>query len=259
MAYVKFDTGYKAGGFTDLAPYAPEKNQAWEVGFKNRFLDNRLQVNVDAFSTNTATSRCRRSSSIRPRAPSPHRSSMPVARTKGIEADVLYQPEPDTRFNAYIGWLHARYTDFQVGVSGFLLEAAKVANAAVPVGSSYNWQLAGHTPPQAPDWTFNMGLEHDFHIWKGTLTPRIQTHIETKSYFTAYNLGATMQPSYAKSDFTVSFAPENKNWNLQFYIRNLENTTILANAGDPNTGTYASVTAQYQPPRTVGGAFTVNW
>jgi iron complex outermembrane receptor protein len=260
LAYVKFDTGYKAGGFTDLAPYAPEKNQAWEVGFKNRFLDNRLQLNVDAFLYNYSNQQVSQVV-INPAtgAIATQIVNAGHSRYKGVEADLVFQPEPDTRLNAYVGWLHARYTDFQVGVSGFLLEAAKVANAAVPVGTGYNWQLAGHAPPQAPDWTFNMGLEHDIHLWNGTLTPRIQTHIETKSYFTAYNLGATMQPTYTKSDFTLNFAPEGKAWNVQFYVRNLENSTILSNAGDPNTGTYASVTAQYQAPRTVGGAFTVNW
>src|SRR6185436_13776778 len=49
LAYIKYDTGYKAGGFTDLAPYGPETIRGTALGSKNRFLDNRLQVNVEAF------------------------------------------------------------------------------------------------------------------------------------------------------------------------------------------------------------------
>jgi iron complex outermembrane receptor protein len=45
MLYAKYDTAYKAGGFTDIAPYGPENVRGVEVGSKGRFLNQRLQVN----------------------------------------------------------------------------------------------------------------------------------------------------------------------------------------------------------------------
>ncbi len=52
MIYTSFETGYHAGGFSfarGISTYDPETIKAYTLGSKNRFLDNRLQVNVEAF------------------------------------------------------------------------------------------------------------------------------------------------------------------------------------------------------------------
>lgn len=55
--YAKFSQGWKSGGFNGEAPtaetfhdsYEPEEVDAYELGIKSRFLDNRLQINAAAF------------------------------------------------------------------------------------------------------------------------------------------------------------------------------------------------------------------
>lgn len=49
LVYAKFDTGYKAGGFTDLGIYDPETVKSYEIGSKNRFFGNTLQLNLSAY------------------------------------------------------------------------------------------------------------------------------------------------------------------------------------------------------------------
>jgi iron complex outermembrane recepter protein len=51
MVYMDHSTGFKSGGFAYgvNATYNPEFLKAREIGTKNRFLDNRLQVNVSAW------------------------------------------------------------------------------------------------------------------------------------------------------------------------------------------------------------------
>lgn len=56
MAYVKYSTGYRAGGLNArttsplISPvFSPEKIKAWEAGFKFDGFDNRLRLNVAAF------------------------------------------------------------------------------------------------------------------------------------------------------------------------------------------------------------------
>ena len=53
MIYATVATGFKAGGFyNDVAPsnsYKPEKLTAYSAGWKSRFLDNRIQFNVEGF------------------------------------------------------------------------------------------------------------------------------------------------------------------------------------------------------------------
>ena len=49
LLYASIETGYRAGGFNPDAAYGPETITAYTIGSKNRFLDNRLQLNIEGF------------------------------------------------------------------------------------------------------------------------------------------------------------------------------------------------------------------
>jgi iron complex outermembrane recepter protein len=52
LLYATYSTGYKSGGFANNAPpntFGPEELRAFEVGSKNRFLDNKIQLNISGF------------------------------------------------------------------------------------------------------------------------------------------------------------------------------------------------------------------
>ena len=52
LLYASFETGFRAGGFNIVVgqeSYDPEFIDAWTIGSKNSFFDNRLQVNFEAF------------------------------------------------------------------------------------------------------------------------------------------------------------------------------------------------------------------
>ena len=52
LLYASVETGYKAGGFffwSDYNVFQPETITAYTVGSKNRFLDNKLQLNAELF------------------------------------------------------------------------------------------------------------------------------------------------------------------------------------------------------------------
>ncbi|MDB9822236.1 TonB-dependent receptor [Deltaproteobacteria bacterium] len=53
MLYAQVATGFKQGGLNNSAPPNPfegEELTAYEVGIKNRFMENRMQLNLEAFS-----------------------------------------------------------------------------------------------------------------------------------------------------------------------------------------------------------------
>lgn len=62
LLYASYETGFKSGGFFASAidpVYQPETIDAITIGSKNRFLDNKLQLNIEAFCGTTRTSRFR--------------------------------------------------------------------------------------------------------------------------------------------------------------------------------------------------------
>ncbi|AOR79227.1 TonB-dependent receptor [Novosphingobium resinovorum] len=230
MAYFKFDTGFKSGGFTDNSAYGPEKITSYEIGLKNRFFGGTLQVNVDAFwydyKDQQVSQFIIRDDGF---------SSIDVynagkSRYKGVEADVTWLATPADHFDAYVAYVHAEYTDF-----------------AVADGDG-NLQLAGNVPPQAPRWSANFGYSHDFDLGFGTLTARAQTHIESKSYFSFYNWDSEKQSGYTKSDLMLTYKPADKAWSVEAYVRNLEDKLILTGTGPAST----QIAYQYAAPRTYG-------
>jgi iron complex outermembrane recepter protein len=52
MLYVQIATGFKQGGLNNTAPpepFKPEELVAYELGIKNRFLENRMQLNLEGY------------------------------------------------------------------------------------------------------------------------------------------------------------------------------------------------------------------
>ena len=240
LVYAKFDTGFKDGGFTDLANYAPEKITSYEIGMKNRFFGNTLQLNLAAFWYDYTDQQVTQSVNIDGTA----RNLVVNAgksRYKGVEAELNWLITPADRFDAFVGYTHAEYTDFAVLFNGV------------------NTQLRGNTPPQAPRWTANIGYSHDFDLGGGQLTPRIQTHIESESYFTVFNRGTDRQGGYHRSDFTLTYKPNNGAWQLDAFVRNIEDKLILNYAYDPTGATRRAYVYQYAAPRTYGARVTVNF
>jgi iron complex outermembrane receptor protein len=238
LAYVKYDTGYKAGGINNAVPYGPETITAYEIGSKNRFFGNKLEVNVDAFYYDYANQQV---TQLLPGSPTSQIVNAGKSQYYGVELEGIVLLSHRDRLDGYVSYIHAEYKDFAV------------ANGAT------NLQLSGNRPPQAPRFTLNAGYQHDFDLFGGSLTPRFQTHYETKSYFTIYNYGADSQDAYHKSDIIVSYKPANGRWSLEGYVRNLEDKLILANAQNPASTTYAAYRYQYLAPRTYGGKLTINW
>ena len=227
LLYGKFDTGYKSGGFSDVVIYGPESITAYEIGAKNRFFDNTLQLNLSAYYYNYKNQQV--GQLIQGRTQTVNAGASEIY---GAELEATALLGPADRIDGSISYLHARFTDFLLVVDGV------------------NRQLAGNRPPQAPDLSFNVGYEHDFDVFSGRLTPRIQTHFETKTFLQVNNYNSDKQGSYTRSDFNLTYTPDEGHWSAQAYVRNIENSKILAFAQErPPFGTY---TYQFEAPRTYG-------
>jgi iron complex outermembrane receptor protein len=234
LLYAKFDTGYKAGGFTDAGSYAPEYIKSYEAGAKNRFFDNRVQLNGDGFYyqyTNQQISQFVNGMT--------YIRNAGASEIYGVELDGSVLATPVDRFDAFIGLLHAEFTNFEVAIN----------NA--------NVQLAGNHPPQSPRTSINAGYQHIFNVWNGNLTARIQTHFETSSNLTFYNYQDDRQPSYTRSDVILTYETEDGKWSVEGYVRNLENAAVYSNAAE--NPLFNAYTYQLEPPRTYGVRLTANW
>lgn len=237
LIYAKFDTGYKAGGFNTVPgqstlPYSPETIVAWEVGSKNRFFENTLQLNLSGFLYSYKDQQV----TVRDQTVGLS-ATFNAGKSKiwGIEAETVFQPTDAIRFDGSAVYLNAEYTELCINVA---------------TDGSCVTDYSGNMPVQTPEWQFNAGAEYAIPVFGGTITPRVQTHIETKSYYGIENYAYQKQGSYMRSDLIVTYTDADKRWSLQGFVRNIENKTIITSAvASSRFGTYSYGMAA---PRTYG-------
>ena len=239
LLYGKVDTGYKAGGFNlGATTYQPETVTTYEVGSKNRFLADTLQLNLAAFYDNYANEQVNSFVTLASGHPVALTENAGKSRIYGAEGDLIYKVPVLGTLNASLDYLHARYTYF--------LSSSDPSNPTV----SGNVQLAGNTPPQAPTWSARLGLEHSWPVGDGTLTGRIQSKLQSSSNFSFYDYSDTRQPSYASSDAYLTYAPAQAHWKLTAFMKNLTNAVVYTLAQENQY--IVAYSYQFLPPRTFG-------
>jgi iron complex outermembrane receptor protein len=232
LAYAKFDTGYKPGGYTNVNTYGPETVNAYEIGSKNQFANGHLQLNIAAFYENYHNQQLTQSVTVGDRV---FQEVLNAGRSTiyGVEPDVVADVPALGRFDASVQYLHARLDDFlNLGV-----------------------QYAGNALPQAPDWSVSLGYRRAFPLAGGSLTLDVRSRLQTRSYLDYTNYGEQTQNGYTMTNINLAFAPASHRWQIEAYVRNIENVQLLEEAA---VNTYANAYRfSYVAPRTFGGKFSL--
>jgi iron complex outermembrane recepter protein len=171
LGYASYSRGYRAGTFNGLAYQDtsqvyfldPEKVNAYEVGLKTRFADNRVQLNLAGFYYDYKNQQIAQIIG----ATSFLRSAK--GRVYGGEVELAAQLADPLRIDASLGYLNTKY-------SGNLI------NAADPRSLTLN--INGNPFPNAPKVTFSAGFDLTaFEEGKHKLTLRGDTQYMGKYYF----------------------------------------------------------------------------
>jgi len=239
MLYAKYDTAYKAGGFTDIAPYGPENVRGFEVGSKGRFLNQRLQANLAAFSYDYDGQQVNQNATRADGSTGTQILNAGKTKIYGAEGELVALAGDAGRFNASLQYLNARFKDFVVA------------------NGSANVQLAGNRPAQSPTWTGAVGWEKTWGLGRGFLVSRLDAKVQSSQHFTFWNYDTDYQKAYAWANASVAYEPEDGKWKLQFWVRNLTDRTVLTDAEDSQfSGSYRYT---FAAPRTFGVKLSTEW
>jgi len=261
LVYAKFDTGYKPGGFTTCNPYQPETVNAFEVGSKNRFNNNTIQVNVAAFYNKydnqqvSALSASCSSGTVVQNAGS--------SKIYGLEASVDALFTEADKVDLGVTLLHARFDDFLASpTNGTPALAACPAtqistsidpSTGLPV-SVTNCQLRGNMLPQAPNATFAVGYEHTWKLPDDQgLNFRIEGKYQTRQFFDSFNFNDTQQDGYGLLNAYFGYSQEK--WKVNIFGRNLTDKVYLVDAAEITTGGAHTYRYGFGAPRTFGVHF----
>jgi len=256
LAYAKYSTGYKAGGFNrgsdertsgspfvaDLNIYRPETVKAYEIGIKTTFMDGRARVNLAAFY-NDYKDKVEQATGLVAGIPQGIAVNATDVDISGLELESSFlYGESGGRIDLSVGWLDATYGDFD--------------NLPDPQGGP-DLDVSGNPPPNAPDWNANLTwVPFTVDFMGGMLNPRIQIAYKSDYITSPEDTFIDQQDAYTKSNASLYWESNNDGVYGEVYVRNIENEHVQVSSGCGGItfaqGAGINCTKMFAEPRTYG-------
>ena len=241
LIYGSINRGFKSGVInvgSQNPVINPEFVWAYEMGFKERALDNRLEFTAAAFYydyKNLQVGFVNAQSVV-------ETVNAAAAHNYGFETELVAKLTPQLKLNLAATYLSAKYTSFVTGDyrNGFKVES-----------------VAGNYLDNAPPYTAHIGLEYTQPLpgTAGHLQFRAEDAYQGRVYFTEFNNADATQAGYALINASAGWESSDTHWSVTGWVRNAADKFAIAN--DIITAPlYSSVrVGTVIAPRTYGATF----
>ncbi|WP_404712816.1 TonB-dependent receptor [Sphingomonas sp. MMS24-J13] len=242
LLYGTVSTGFKSGGVNQVpafpgfdGTYKPETVTAYQVGTKNRFFSNRVQLNAEAFYYDYRDLQAL-TVETDPAGKIPgfflENSNSQKSTMYGGEIEATWAATPADRFTATVALLHAKFDRYLVG----------------------GQDLSGNHLMASPKYTIAGTYEHTFDLNNGAkLIFGIDSKLVAAHYMSNANEPGSLQNRYTRTNANLTYRTPNGHWEVIGFIKNMEKGAqqlAFVNTVDGDT-------VLLYPPRTFGA--TVRW
>lgn len=259
LLYASVESGYKAGGFYASPDknhnfFNPETITAYTIGSKNRFLNNRLQLNIEAFWWEYKDQQFSHFISVENPAGSGRfqpvfgTENIGTTRLRGVEIEMRAKVASNTELDGTVQYLDAKNTDF-------VYFSATPPTTGCPftpaTGGGFTVNCSGTTPANAPEWTLQGGITQHVPLGNaGELMLRLNTRYQSSIYAGIELLPSQVQKGYFTSGAQVEYRPT-ENISVTAFVDNIENKDAIGYAtAHPFAGN--QIFYVLQMPRTYG-------
>jgi iron complex outermembrane receptor protein len=217
MLYVKVSTGFKSGTVNAVPAYlpvatttTPEEITAYQIGSKNRFMNNRIEVNLEAFHYDykgyqvvvVATD----PTGFFPGVFFPSVNAQ-KARFNGGEIESHFLVFDRGQFDLAVSLLDAKHTKF--------------------VTPTFDW--SGHKVQRSPPYTITAGYSHTFPLANGgSVFGRISSMLVDGNYTRDSNLPGDWEASYTNTSLNIGYRTPDNHWSLTGWVRNIEDKAVMS-------------------------------
>jgi iron complex outermembrane recepter protein len=282
MIYADFSTSYRVQamggggpGTTSSQKKVPEKLKAYSMGAKNRFLDNKLQVNVSGYyydytgfkagdmqtgffgninDPSTFTNAYTQND--------PNSSQTGDGRMYGLDVQSNWIISGDDMLNLSVSYLKSEWTNlvfdyyYDYLITGVMPGQSWGLTNIVPATTvSYN----GKPMTMSPPWTISATYSHNFNLPNGAF---IKAQLEER-YKTGYRMSwkdADYPWNYQEkshiTNLSATYTNADGKWTLSAYVRNLEDYAEKRMYMTPGGGQGITTLGN---PRTYGGVLSVKF
>jgi iron complex outermembrane receptor protein len=271
LLYATVSTGFKSGVLyaAQGRNYSnPETLTAYTVGIKNRFFDNTLQLNVEAFYWDYQDQQISHLGPVQVATTPGGPIFGPVFTTEnagqatiyGAEFELQWQPTRHDVFVANLQYLHTNYDELNyqfystTGAPPVLGCATTLTTqtGASPQARIYNVDCSGRPVVNAPRFALNLGYQHTFDLGgSGRIIAGVDTRIESSRFLSIEFLPDGRQGSYMMSNARLTWETASGNFSVTAFVNNLEDELVFSNSlqSPAKPGTIYN---QIRPPRTYG-------
>ena len=291
MLYATVATGFKAGGFFPGVPspnnsFAPEKLTAFTLGSRNRFLDQRLQVNAEGFYWDYKDKQERFLGTTSGGATGLLTTNAGAAKLYGLNLDLQFRPTSSDSLRAGIEYLHTRYETFTYTAYNpppFGLSAGYAPSATgcklgpiipltandpfVPTDSLQRIDCSGKPLVNAPKWSGTAGYAHTFGLGNGaSVVADVSSQFSSSKYLTVDFINSGSDDGYVTLDAALTYHAAKDKWEVGAWGRNLSDAAIYTGgfrypfSAPPTVGGDPTLFyAQIRAPRTYGVRVSVRF
>jgi len=238
MVYAKVNTGFKSATVNQVPPGIgvpeftdPEEITAYQVGTKNRFWNDRVQVNAEFFYYDY----------------------------DGYQVVVIASDPTGQIPGNFFPSFNAQNAEFMGGeieTSWLITDNGQLDLALTLLDAEHKefvtsaFDYSGNDVQRAPPFTFLASYSHTWDFSDGSaLNGRISSMYVDGNYSRDANLPGDWQESYTNTSLYLNYLPNNSRWSITGWVRNLEDDEVISLSRSNDRGGW---TVFMFPPRTYG-------
>ncbi len=222
MGYANIATGFLSGALSHNGSITePQEADAYEVGLKTRFLEDRLQVNFAAFRNEYTQLITSIQTDVGGTVSTTSVNGGDVE-VDGFEVELLAVPVDGAQIAFNLAWMDAEFGTFGTSNPAQLVDGVTLGFI----------NLAGETPTFTPEWQANFSARYDFDLGdNGYLTPSIQFSYSDEYSNNGFNLPQSIlvnggQDSYTKTDIRLAWESVEGKYGVEAFIENIEDEIV---------------------------------
>jgi iron complex outermembrane receptor protein len=261
MFYVGYKTGYKAGGLSngailnatanqDNLTFDAEEANGFEIGYKATLLDNRLRLDLSAYTFNYEGLQV---ATFNQNTISFTIGNAAEAKTEGVSGSVQWLATDRLSFNGNFGFNRSRYTDYR--------NAQCYSGQTALTGCTGGVQdLSGEDLVRAPVLTANIGADYRADLGSNWLLDLSMGAGYSAKYQTQPdNHPGGMQDAFWRLNAGIHLSPISERYRFSLIGRNLTNEYYLVATASSPGGPATQHTGTFARPREMVAQFEYRW
>ena len=259
LLYATYETGYRAGGVdlsSESPTYDPEYIDAFSIGSKNRFFDNTLQINAEAFLWKYDGQQVTYFTTLN------SASAFPIANAdatiKGVDVDMIWAATDNTTISGNVQVLDSTYDSIELvsdeGRGRFGCETIGLTPGEE--GNIQSYDCSGNSLLYSPKFGADFTVNHvvDLSGFDLSLTGHASHRGKQQTNFLF--LDDTESEAYTTFNLDATLSPDSEGWAISAFVRNVTDTQVTRNTNVSNRGLAYAV---YTPPQTYGVRLRANF